>query len=649
MYNMLTKLNSKITLIFVGVISLLWFLIRVIPKPSRATYPCQRVAFPLASTFVIWIVGTLTGKYFFKKAKGSLSGANYILAIVFLTVSVLCFSLLTLPFSTSSAALKSTELSDFIPADDANTPIGVAKGIFPGRVVWCYNPNATNWSGIADKSGIDGISGATTPDPDGEWFLEGNIIQSQVDLMISETICKLTEKNSDNLAWDAIFKYFNKNHQNGETGYQQGEKIAIKINLNNSTSHGIMDGSSNISPQMVLGLLRQLVLKANVQARYITFYDVSRQIPSTIYDLCKQEFPEVNFVDQEGGDGRIKGVIDINNEIKWSQELVLEPLANPAYATYFPTCVTEAKYIINFSNLKAHTLAGISLCSKNLFGSFIAPNSMNLKPPQAAGVHPYIAVKDNDGYYMRPMKSYNALVDLMGDKNSGGKTLIYLIDGLFAATWQGVILDYRCKWKSSPFNGNWTSSLFASFDIVAIESVCLDFFSSEQAVSEEMTEVSGNVDNYLHEAALANDPPSGTYYHPGGSTKLESQGVHEHWNNATDKLYTRNMGTGDGIELVPIIHSWITTTINSEEESHNILVFPNPASDIINVKFSDQYAGEVKLGLYNTNGAMLYVEHYNNKDASEFVREVNISRYKGPLILKLSYKGHTCSKIIIRQ
>src|SRR3974390_173415 len=27
-----------------GLFSLLWFLVRVIPKPSRAAYPCQRVA-----------------------------------------------------------------------------------------------------------------------------------------------------------------------------------------------------------------------------------------------------------------------------------------------------------------------------------------------------------------------------------------------------------------------------------------------------------------------------------------------------------------------------------------------------------------------------------------------------------------------------
>ena len=28
--------------------------------------------------------------------------------------------------------------------------------------------------------------------------------------------------------------------------------------------------------------------------------------------------------------------------------------------------------------------------------------------------------------------------------------------------------------------------------------------------------------------------------------------MHEHWNNATNKQYSRNLGTGQGIELVPL-------------------------------------------------------------------------------------------------
>jgi len=45
--------------VIIGAGSLIWFLIRVIPKPSRATYPCQRAAFPLASSFIIWLTGGL--------------------------------------------------------------------------------------------------------------------------------------------------------------------------------------------------------------------------------------------------------------------------------------------------------------------------------------------------------------------------------------------------------------------------------------------------------------------------------------------------------------------------------------------------------------------------------------------------------------
>ena len=60
-------------------------------------------------------------------------------------------------------------------------------------------------------------------------------------------------------------------------------------------------------------------------------------------------------------------------------------------------------------------------------------------------------------------------------------------------------------------------------------------------------------DDYLHEAAEANNPPSTTFYDPEkDGTRVQSLGVHEHWNNPTDKQYSRNLGTGDGIELLKV-------------------------------------------------------------------------------------------------
>jgi hypothetical protein len=144
----------------------------------------------------------------------------------------------------------------------------------------------------------------------------------------------------------------------------------------------------------------------------------------------------------------------------------------------------------------------------------------------------------------RPMGSYNPLVDLMGHKDLGGKTILHLIEGFYAAPHQSVPAQ---KWQSPPFNGHWTASLFVSQDPVAIESVAVDFFAAEKTA----TRMVGAVDNYLHEAALANRPPSGTRYDPeSDGTTLQSLGVHEHWNSPEKKQYSRNLGTGKGIELL---------------------------------------------------------------------------------------------------
>ena len=63
-------------------------------------------------------------------------------------------------------------------------------------------------------------------------------------------------------------------------------------------------------------------------------------------------------------------------------------------------------------------------------------------------------------------------------------------------------------------------------------------------------------DDYLHEAALIDSPPSGTFYdpdHAGNVVRPASLGVHEHWNNAREKKYSRNLGRTEGIELVAVM------------------------------------------------------------------------------------------------
>ena len=126
----------------------------------------------------------------------------------------------------------------------------------------------------------------------------------------------------------------------------------------------------------------------------------------------------------------------------------------------------------------------------------------------------------------------------------GGKTMLYMLDGLYTAEHnEGKLIRF------ASFGDSWAASLFLSQDPVAIDSVGLDFLRNEPRA----TQVRGNPDNFLHEAALANKPPSGTVYDPERDGKpLASLGVHEHWNNPTDKRYSRNLGKGEGIELVTL-------------------------------------------------------------------------------------------------
>jgi hypothetical protein len=65
----------------------------------------------------------------------------------------------------------------------------------------------------------------------------------------------------------------------------------------------------------------------------------------------------------------------------------------------------------------------------------------------------------------------------MGHAHLGGKTALYLIDGLFSGVHPRDPAPQRMQ--SFPFNGQWPCSLLASQDPVAIDSVGFDFLWAE--------------------------------------------------------------------------------------------------------------------------------------------------------------------------
>lgn len=511
-----------------GLLALIWFLIRVIPKPSRALYPCQRVAQPLASGFVVWVMGLIASVAAYRKARRMFHRSRYVVGAAAIVVAVAAIF-----FPLCITAEREAKSAPFVPTDPPNSPIGVAKGINPGRVVWVYDPALVDAHGSA-----------------GNWWDDRRTDPTVAHSMMSRAIRNLTGIADEAEAWDAIFRYFNMTHDGNDVGYIPGEKIAIKVNNIFSRSYRWGSGQSTNSPcpQMLYALLWQLVEVAGVPDSDITVYDCIFYQGDPVYNYCHGDFPGVRFAEGDatdrsgygGGPGpnpgqREKVMPDPDVHVYYGDP----DIVHDSGEVCFPTVVTEAKYLINIALPRWHELAGVTLCAKNNFGSVWHPNEWDYYHGWSPAImHAAVAAYDfTGGIKARPMGSYNALVDLMGHEDLGGKTLLFFIECL-----------RNRFWSAPPFNGGLSSSLFVSEDGVAIDSVLVDFLRSEGDIPE------GSVDNYLHEAALADNPPSGTIYDPeADGIPLESLGVHEHWNNSTDKQYSRNLGTGEGIELIQSI------------------------------------------------------------------------------------------------
>lgn len=405
---------------------------------------------------------------------------------------------------------------------DGNYPqheaYGTGIGVMPGRVVWTHDPTSVEWDG------------------NGYWWETGHFDETVILKMVNDSIASLGGKETAKGGWDALF-IANKAARSMNGSYEKGEKIAIKANINGS---GLFDddnsGETQMSytnPVLLKALLTSLVKECGVQPSDITVYDVSRIFPEYMVKLCTEgELKGIHFV------GRNNGVADENASINWSHKF-------SGKVNYLPTCVTEATYMINLANLKGHSY-GITLCGKNHFGSFINGNA--LRPPEGANLHQWLTKSE--------MGIYSPLVDLMANANLGGKTVLYMLDAIICAPSEGAsITEKNAKWQQAPFNGNYTASIFVSQDPVAIDSVGADFLNNEPAITENNSAAKDVTnENYLHEAGLVSNAPSGTTYTDGNGHIVTNLGVHEHWNNSVEKLYSQNLGKDGGIELIQINH-----------------------------------------------------------------------------------------------
>jgi hypothetical protein len=438
------------------------------------------------------------------------------------------------------------------PDDGPNQPMGNPMGVNPGRVVWAWNPKATNSNCTNDYKTRD------------FYFNPENFDQKVIGKMFSDSVKKLTGKNTVAKSWDALFRYHNVKKSNTNKGYTKGEKIFIKINQTsgrgaltpdnrregkyyypeyNATLTRPQTPVCETTPPLALELLRHLVNECGIEQANIAIGDNQNPIWGHNYDAWVAEFPNVIYTDcmfETFGRTLVKPT---ENDLQfYSDKRQKDKLYD---------VIENADYLISLPNLKPHRGAGITLGTKNHFGSQARPRADHLHYAHPGTVKGY--------------RKYRVLVDIMGNRYLGQNTLLTIVDGL----WGGGSGEVGApvKYFMAPFNNNWCNSIFISQDMVALESVCYDFLRTEwnginshdpiNNKIETNPNVNG-VDDYLHQAADSSNWPEGLIYDPNNTgMPIASVGVHEHWNNADDKQYSRNLGTGKGIELVSIPESLV--------------------------------------------------------------------------------------------
>ena len=581
---------SKLFFPFIGLAALLWFLIRVLPKPSRANYPCMKVAFPFAVTFVTWLGGFLTSVFAYKKARDWFKKSKVIPAAL-LFIFALSASLFTvLPTNTDIQA----SYAHFNDPLGPNNPIGEAKGVCPGRVVWVYDADATNENCHPSRYG-DG------------YFLDKNCDQAVVDRMLNDAILKLTNEPTLGKSWESLFRYFNSTHGKGEVGYSEGEDIFIKINsvhankgdmksdgsIRNTNSYGKVD----TSPHVVLALLKHLVNKAGVPEKNIYVGDPMRHMYKHCFDKYLNAFPNIKCITTGRQSGLLHATSRSPKSVWYSDDgrVMADARSDEVYDQ-----IHDADYVINIPALKGHRWGGVTFFAKNHFGSHT----------RSSAVHLHKGLMRTD--YNKPLRlgyqKYRVFVDLMAADHLGGKTLLYLMDGLWATSYEH---DPPVKFQSAPFNNDWSSSIFVSQDPVAIESVCLDFMQAEFQEEDESANPPrytyvqwDGVDDYLHQAADSSWWPEDVAYDPDNDGEvIGSLGVHEHWNNPVDKKYSRNLGTGSGIELVSVTRETGVNETTALSENYKLEQnYPNPFNPSTQIVYNLGRDAKVNLSIYTISG-----------------------------------------------
>ena len=330
------------------------------------------------------------------------------------------------------------------------------------KVVHVFDPFATAW---------DYASG---------WYGD-YVSQPEVDKMVDEGLMALTATSSPAAAWQSLIP-----------GYAPGERVAIKVNLNNARevadSDNVLDALIEPVNRVIWGLKEIGVAESDIWV-----FDAVRYIPDRFRNGC--DYPQVNF------SGTNINPLGFSS----TERVVFAPPASvpPLLDQPISQVLVDARYLINMPIMKKHSHAYVTLSFKNHFGTI----------QNCAAVHDP-TFPDNATY----TPDYSGLVDIYKHPQIAGKTVLTIGDGLFASRYDQSSVPV--PWAT--FGNRAPNSLFFSLDPVAIDCVMYDFLEAEAGVPSA-------ADDYL---ALAAQAGLGAFEHraPGSTGPAD-------WYSLIDYVY----------------------------------------------------------------------------------------------------------------
>jgi len=320
----------------------------------------------------------------------------------------------------------------------------VQKGGLPSgdsRVVHVHDPDATNWSGSG-------------------WYGSA-VSQSVVDNMTRTGLQELTDKSAWADIWASLFSRVK------PSGYQAGQKIAIKVNFNNSWNSGDTCSTAynqiDALPQPVKALIAGLVA-AGVSQNDIWIYDATtggRQIPDRFRTPILSSYPNVQFY----GSTTCTGVHAVSYGGHSTLTVNFSDPGHYLSDRQLTDVLYDATYLINMPIIKQHGISPVSLGFKNHFGS----------------INAVIMGGTNNSlhYYIDPSKSYyddaySPLVEIFKNTHIKDKTILTVGDALYGAF--GAVATPPTSWSTF---GDAPNSLLFSNDPVAVDCVMVDLLVAE--------------------------------------------------------------------------------------------------------------------------------------------------------------------------